>query len=303
MRILLLGKNGQIGWELQRLLPSLGEVEAFDIPEVEFARPEELHAFLGRGTWDLIVNAAAYTAVDKAESEPAAAMAVNGIAPGVLAEAAAAMGAGLVHYSTDYVFDGTKGAPYREDDPPAPLNVYGSTKLEGDRRVAAAGGAHLILRTSWVYGARGHNFFLTVRRLARQQAKLRIVADQTGCPTWCRSLAEATVHILSSVLRGPGGTFAEKLGDRKGIYNCSSEGETSWFAFAKAVLASDPGRGEHIVRELVPVRTEEYPTPARRPPYSVLSKEKIRRVFGLSIPAWREQLADCVNSMGQAQGA
>jgi dTDP-4-dehydrorhamnose reductase len=298
MRILLLGKNGQVGWELQRLLPSLGEVAAFDVPEVDFSRSGDLRAFVRGEKWDLIVNAAAYTAVDRAESEPDAAMAVNGVAPGILAEAAAGMGAGFVHYSTDYVFDGTKGAPYIEDDPPAPVNVYGKTKAEGDRRVQAASGSHLVLRTSWVYGARGSNFFLTVRRLARERQSLRIVDDQVGSPTWCRSLAESTVYVLAAIGREPGSSFAEKMADRKGLYNLSAEGETSWFDFAKAVLESDPSRSEYVARQVLPIRTEEYPTPARRPPCTVLSKEKIRRTFGLTIPSWREQLAGCVESIG-----
>jgi dTDP-4-dehydrorhamnose reductase len=299
MRILLLGKNGQVGWELQRLLSPLGPTAAVDFPEVDYLHPEGLRAFVRREQWDLIVNAAAYTTVDKAESEPDAALAVNGVAPGILAEEAARMGAGFVHYSTDYVFDGIRDAPYREDDEPAPVNVYGRTKLEGDRRVVAAGGAHLILRTSWIYGARGHNFFLTIRRLARERAKLRIVDDQVGCPTWCRSLAGATVQILQTIDREEGASFSRKLAVFKGLYNFSSEGEVSWFGFARAILELDPGIPKNLVHSAVPVRTEDYPTPARRPLYSVLSKEKIHRVFGLSIESWQDQLAGCIQSMGE----
>jgi dTDP-4-dehydrorhamnose reductase len=296
MRILLLGKNGQVGGELQRLLPALGTVAAFDFPELDFSQPETLRAFVRRETWDVIVNAAAYTAVDKAESEPDLALAVNGTAPGILAEEAARMGAGFIHYSTDYVFDGSKNAPYGEEDAPAPLNVYGRTKLEGDRRVEAAGGSHLILRTRWVYGMRGHNFLLTVRRLAREHAKLRIVDDQLGCPTWCRPLAEATCDVLRAAGRRPGASFSAKLAGRKGLYNFSSEGEVSWFGFARAILELDPGAEKFWVHMALPVKTEEYPTPARRPRYSVLAKEKIRREFGVSIKTWRDQLVDCLQS-------
>ena len=296
MRILLLGKNGQVGWELGRLLPALGAVESFDYPVVDFSRPEDLRAFVRRGAWDVIVNAAAYTAVDQAEGEPDRAMAVNGTAPGVLAEEAARMGAAIVHYSTDYVFDGTKSAPYREEDPTGPLNVYGRTKLEGDRRIEAAGGSHLILRTSWIYGMRGRNFLLTIRRLAREQAKLRIVDDQVGCPTWCRPLAEASIDLLRAVDRSEGESFSAKLASRRGVYHYSSEGEVSWFGFARAILELDPGGAKHWVHMASPVKTEEYPTPARRPRYSVLSKEKIRKAFGVSIKTWRDQLVDCLQS-------
>ena len=298
MRILLFGKNGQVGWELERVLPALGTVVGLDFHEVDFARPENLRAVVRAQHPDLIVNAAAYTAVDQAESEPAKAMAVNGIAPGILAEEAAALGAGLVHYSTDYVFDGTKLAPYTEEDPAAPLNVYGRTKLEGDRAVAGAGAAYLILRTSWVYGARGRNFTQTIRRLARERTELRIVDDQVGNPTWCRSIAEATAQMLSGITNAGGAGFFAEMDRCKGVYNFSSEGEVSWFDFARAILESDPGRSQHRVREILPIKTAEYPTAARRPLFSVLSKEKIRRVFGISAASWRDQFAGCMQALG-----
>jgi dTDP-4-dehydrorhamnose reductase len=289
MRILLFGKNGQIGWELQNKLPPLGEVAALDFPDVDFTDPDGLRKIVRAHSPDVIINAAAYTAVDPAEREPEKARAINGIAPGVLAEEAATLGAGLVHYSTDYVFDGAKRTPYTEADDPHPLGVYGSTKLEGDRAVECAGGAHLILRTSWVYGGRGGNFLLTIRRLARERPELRIVDDQVGNPTWCGWIAEATVGILLRISREDGPSFASKMDRYKGVYNLSSEGEVSWFEFAQAILDADPLRNEHRVRNILPIKTEDFPTAAKRPYYSVLSKDKIRRVFQLRIPSWREQ--------------
>jgi dTDP-4-dehydrorhamnose reductase len=302
MRILLFGKNGQIGWELQNKLPPLGEVAALDFPEVDFADPDGLRKIVRAYSPDVIINAAAYTAVDQAEAEPEKASAVNGIAPGVLAEEAANLGAGLVHYSTDYVFDGAKRTPYTEGEDPHPLNVYGNTKLEGDRAVGRAGGAYLVFRTAWVYGARGRNFLLTILRLASERPELRIVDDQVGNPTWCGWIAETTVEILSRISREDGSSFASKMDRCKGVYNLSSEGEVSWFGFARAILEADPLPNELRTRNLLPIKTEEFPTAAKRPHYTVLSKDKVRKVFRLEIPSWREQFAAFMQTQGQARG-
>jgi dTDP-4-dehydrorhamnose reductase len=302
MRILLLGKNGQIGWELNRVLPSLGEAVGLDFPEVDFTDPEGLLAVVQTEKPDVIINAAGYTAVDQAENEPEKALAINGIAPGVLAEEAASRGAGLVHYSTDYVFDGTKRTPYTEEDSPHPLNAYGNSKRAGDRAVERAGCAHLILRTSWVYGGRGGNFFLTIRRLASERPELRIVDDQVGNPTWCRWIAESTTEILSRISREDGSSFAAKMARHSGVYNLSSEGETTWFGFARVILDSDPLGKEHRAHALLPVKTTDYPTAAKRPLYSALSKEKVRTTFGIAIPSWREQFAFFLQTQAKERG-
>ncbi len=298
MRILLFGKNGQVGWELARTLTPLGEIVAVDFPEVNFNDLQGLRDFTLKTKPDFIVNAAAYTAVDQAESETEIAMRVNGEAPGVLAQAAVDLGAGLVHYSTDYVFDGEKGAPYTEEDEPCPISVYGQSKLAGDRAVQESSCAHLILRTSWVYGARGTNFFLTFLRLAREREVLQIVEDQIGCPTWCAAIAEATYACLDMIGEGSDGDLTGGLHARSGIYNYVSTGEVSWYGFAQAILASDPRSEEHVMRQIDPIPTSEYPTPAQRPPYSVLSLEKIQSAFGVKTTSWETQLANLWNSIG-----
>src|SRR5688572_7979721 len=211
MRVLLIGRSGQLGWELQRSLAPLGGLVALDRAGMDLADPDSIHRAIADARPEVIVNAAAYTAVDQAESEPDMAMQVNGIAPGIIAEEAARIGALMVHYSTDYVFDGAQDAPYREDDRTAPINVYGHTKLAGEEAVRAAGGAHLIFRTSWVYAARGSNFLLTMLRLARERSELRIVDDQVGAPTWARTVAEATAQVLGA---GPG-----PARERSGVYH------------------------------------------------------------------------------------
>jgi dTDP-4-dehydrorhamnose reductase len=299
MRILLFGPSGQIGWELNRILPRLGEVAALDFPEVDFADPEGLRKIVRARAPDVILNAAGYTAVDQAEREPEKARAVNGTAPAVQAEEAAGLGCALVHYSTDYVFDGTKRTPYTEEDTPRPLNVYGTTKWEGDRAIGLVGGAYLIFRTSWVFGARGSNFLLTVRRLARERPELSIVDDQVGNPTWCRWIAEQTTEILLRISLEDGPSFAAKMERYKGVYNLSSEGEVSWFGFARAILEVDPLHNEHPIRNVLPIKTQEYPTAAKRPSYSVLSKDKLRRVFNLRISSWREQFEAFAQTQGK----
>ncbi|MFN2148321.1 MAG: dTDP-4-dehydrorhamnose reductase [Anaerolineales bacterium] len=223
MHILLFGGNGQVGWELQRTLLPLGAIHAFDYPQVDFLNLPALRDVVREANPDLIVNAAAYTAVDKAESEPDRAQAVNAEAPGLLAEEARRLGIGLVHYSTDYVFDGKKGAPYTEEDTPNPLNVYGQTKLDGDRAIQASGARHLILRTSWVYGARGSNFFLTMLRLARERRELRVVDDQIGSPTWSRSIAAVTAEILQTAFDGEHASIQWDEKIPSGIYNARTK--------------------------------------------------------------------------------
>ena len=280
-RIMLIGKNGQVGWELQRTLATLGRVVAFDRRQLDLSSPEQIRERVREIKPNLIVNAAAYTAVDKAEEEPEIAMAINGIAPGILAEEAKNLNAAIVHYSTDYVFDGTKATPYTEQDETNPLNVYGKTKLEGEQAIQAVGAPHLILRTSWVYGFRGRNFLLTILRLAREREELRIVNDQTGSPTWSRMIAEATAQILAQ-----GDSI---LTEKQGIYNLSAGGQTSWYGFTKIILTHNTETSLRV-KKLTPIPTSEYPTPARRPAYSVLSNEKLKKVFGLTMPDWDRAL-------------
>ena len=283
--VLLTGSTGQVGHELRTVLATLGRVVAPSRAELDLARPESMRAAIRAFRPAVVVNAAAYTAVDRAESEPGLCAVVNAEAPRVLAEEAARLGALMVHYSTDYVFDGRKGAPYVEHDETAPLNVYGRTKLAGERAVAGAGGRHVILRTSWVYGPHGVNFLRTMLRLARERQELRVVDDQTGAPTWSRSLAVATVAIVSHML----GDAA--AGDASGVYHLTSAGATTWYDFATAILAGDPARGEQVCERVLPISSAEYPTAARRPACSLLDSGKARQRFGISIPHWRDELA------------
>lgn len=289
--ILLTGASGQVGWELQRTLASLGRVIAPSHGEFDLARPETLSETIRAIKPDLIVNPAAYTAVDKAETEQALAYAVNAEAPNVLANEAAKLGITLVHYSTDYVFDGTQFEAYGEDDAPKPLGVYGASKLAGEEYVRASGADHLILRTSWVYGLRGRNFLLTMQRLARERDRLSVVSDQFGAPTWARSIAEATAQMLALWL-APGATDADRR-SLSGIYHLTCGGRTSWHGFAEAILQNMQARGEKTAR-LKAISTSEYPTPAQRPANSVLSNEKLQRSFCIRMPDWEEALALCL---------
>lgn len=282
-RILLLGKNGQVGWELRRTLAPLGQVWALDYPEVDFTEAAALRKLVLEHRPQIVVNTAAYTAVDKAESEPDRALLINGRAPAALAEAARQTGALLVHYSTDYVYDGTKGAPYVETDAPNPLSAYGRSKLAGDQAVQQAGCDHLIFRLCWVYGARGQNFMLTMLRLARERETLRVVADQIGSPTWSRMIAEATALALKQWLA------ADDRAALNGIYHLRAGGEASWHAFASRIIELMPA-AERKCRAVEAITTADYPTPARRPAWSVMSCEKLRRVFGLELPHWEESL-------------
>jgi dTDP-4-dehydrorhamnose reductase len=283
VKILLTGKNGQVGWELQRTLCTLGDVVALGSAELDLADPDAIVRVVRDIKPDLVVNAAAYTAVDKAESEPDLAMAVNGHAPGVLAEEAKRLGALLVHYSTDYVFDGSKTSPYVETDEPGPLNVYGRTKLEGERAIQAVDGRHLILRTSWVYGMRGKNFLLTMQRLLRERPELGVVQDQLGAPTWSRVIAEVTAQVLASL----------STRETSGIYHLTCAGEGSWFDFASAIAADLQARGCEVA-VVKPILAEAYPVPARRPANSRLSCQALQSTFGIKLPDWRQALHLCV---------
>ena len=294
-KILLTGKNGQVGWELQRTLATLGEVIAVDRLAMDLANPDSIRATIQAIKPDLIVNAAAYTAVDKAESEADLAMAINGVAPGIMAEEAKRLGAGMIHYSTDYVFDGSKTTPYIEADPPRPINVYGRTKLAGEQAVQAVGGAHLIFRTSWVYGLRGRNFLLTILRLAKERDELRIVDDQFGAPTWSRMIAEATAQVLAQCF-SPLTSNVSLLTEQSGLYHLTAAGQTSWHGFTKAILeelARSPLATPHSPK-LTPITTPEYPLPAPRPLYSVLANHKLTQAMDLALPAWDVSLKLCM---------
>jgi dTDP-4-dehydrorhamnose reductase len=292
-RILLLGRNGQVGWELRRTLSPLGEITAVDREEADFSRPDSLRALVREFRPGWIVNAAAYTAVDKAESEPDLARLINAEAPGVLAEEAKALGATLVHYSTDYVFDGTKPEPYTEDDAPNPLNVYGATKLAGEQAIRATGCNHLILRTSWVYGLRGSNFLLTMLRLAREHKELRVVDDQIGAPTWCRGIAEATAAAMIQIIVAAHAR-SDEMHALTGTYHLTAADSTSWHGFACRIVDlawASVGRAPQVS----PIRAAEYRAQARRPANSRLTTDKLCRVFGLRLEGWAEQLECCLS--------
>lgn len=294
MTILLLGANGQVGWELQRTLSPLGPVRAMERAEADLSDHDALVRTVRDVAPSLIVNAAAYTAVDRAEEEEDLARAINGEAPGLLAEEARKLGAVLVHYSTDYVFDGAGDRPVTEDDRVAPLNAYGRTKLAGEQAIRESGCAHLILRTSWVYSTRGRNFLLTVKRLAGELEELRIVADQKGAPTWARGIAEATALMLSRCgVPGDTGMLAEK----GGLYHLTAAGETTWHGFAEAIVEWLRETGQPVrCKRVVPIGTADYPTPAIRPANSVLDCSRLRESFGIGLPDWREQLRLCVET-------
>ena len=278
MKILLTGRTGQVGWELERSLSPHGQVFAFDHASLDLADPDQIVARVREVKPGLIVNAAAYTAVDRAESEPQLTMQINGAAPGILAEETKRLGALLVHYSTDYVFDGAKPAPYLETDSPNPINVYGRSKLEGERAIQASGCRHLILRTSWIYGMRGNNFLLTILRLAREHPELRVVDDQIGAPTWCRDLATATSQLANETAAGKA----------EGLYHLTAAGATSWCGFAREILRVS---GSHTPIRAISAR--EYAAPAKRPANSLLSSATIAARWKLRLPEWQNSLAAC----------
>ncbi len=288
MKILLLGKNGQVGRELEKSLAQLGALTCLDRQGMDLASPDSIREQIRRVQPDVIINAAAYTAVDKAESEPDLAMAVNGTAPGIMAEEAARLNALLVHYSTDYVFDGTKTTPYTEQDITNPLNTYGQGKLAGEQAIRGQATRFLIFRTTWVYDGQGKNFLNTIKRAGAQRPELTIVDDQTGAPTWSREIARATTQAVGSYLSR---TDPEQI---NGIYNMTAQGQTSWFGFAQAAAEYGLFAGLVPPPALRAITSAEFPTPAKRPMYSVLSNDKLLGQFGIRLPAWNVSLRECL---------
>ena len=294
LRILVTGATGQIGWQLQRTLASLGEVVALARSELDLSKPDVTANYVRELGPDIVVNAAAYTAVDKAESEPELAQTINAITPGRIAEELKRTGGMLVHYSTDYVFDGSKTGAYVEEDTPAPVNAYGRTKLAGEQAIAASGCAHIILRTSWVFDTRGKNFLRTVLRLAREREELRMVNDQHGAPTWARAIAEVTAQIVARCAQ-----HRHEYGwAYNGIFHLTAAGTTTWAEFAEEIISeyeslaawpADTGEfGSPLVAErVIPISSDQYKTPARRPHNSVLSNGKLLSTFGLKLPDWQ----------------
>ena len=291
MKILLAGKNGQVGWELNRSLSKLGTVFAMGREDMDLSKPETLRPVIQDIRPDIIINAAAYTAVDKAESEPDIAMTVNGIAPGMIAKEAKKIGATVIHYSTDYVFDGKATSPYKEENPTYPLSVYGNSKLAGEQAVIQAGIPHIIFRTSWVYSLRGSNFLITMQKLAQTRKQIKVVDDQTGAPTSARAIGESTAHILGQGLKA--GTTKSSIFSHPGVFHMSCGGETNWFGFAKIIFRLS-GLSEGT--EVIPISTSEYPTPAARPKYSLLSNKRLKQVFHHQMPPWQDALQECLSS-------
>lgn len=285
MKILVTGRDGQVGHELVRSLAPLGEVTALGREAMDLANPDSIRRAIAMIKPEIIVNAAAYTAVDRAEDEIELARAVNATGPGVLAEEATRLDALLLHYSTDYVFDGEKSGPYTENDPTNPLGAYGLTKLEGERHIAASGCRHLILRTSWVYSERGRNFLLTMRRLAVERPELRVVDDQYGAPTSAPAIADATNSILRLIMRDKG---------EEGLFHLTAEGRTSWYEFAMLIVAHQASKQTPVH----PIPSDQYPTPARRPRNSCLDNEKLQRVFGIRLDPWSVEAVRILDRLG-----
>jgi len=285
LKILISGKTGQVALELQKHLSGLGELIVLGRNDLDLSKPEQIRAQVRAHRPDLIINAAAHTAVDLAESEPELAFAINGIAPGVFAEEAAALGIPLIHYSTDYVFDGNKPAPYTEDDTPNPLGVYGKSKLAGERAIAATGAEHLILRTSWVYSTHGKNFLLTMQRLLQERPELRVVADQIGAPTWAGTIARSTRLLIERWQAAEAGAW--------GVYHLTAQGETSWFGFTQAIAEHLSAQGKPCAT-LEPIPASAYPTPAARPQNSRLDCSRLEREWQVAQPAWQNALRECL---------
>jgi dTDP-4-dehydrorhamnose reductase len=285
--IMLIGKNGQLGWELQRTLAPLGKIIALDRQQLDLSNPDQIRERVREIKPRLIINAAAYTGVDQAEKEEALAREVNGVAPGLLAEEAKRLKAGIVHYSTDYVFDGERNHPYTEEDDPKPQNMYGKSKLEGEKAIQAIGIPYLILRTSWLFGMRGDNFLLKILKLSQEKKELRIVDDQLGSPTWSRMVAEGTAQILAQVHMN--------LCDKGGVYHLSSAGYTSWYGFAQAILEM---AGELVPNSInvFPIATSDYLSLAQRPLDSRLCIHKLSNIFGIRLPFWRDSLELAISS-------
>lgn len=285
MKVLITGQHGQVSRELQLQLQGLGELFVLGRDQLDLANADQIRQQIRGHRPDLIINAAAHTAVDQAESEPDAAFAINAIAPGVLAEEAKALGIPLIHYSTDYVFDGSKPDPYTEADTPNPLGVYGQSKLAGEEAIAAVGGDYLILRTSWVYSSHGKNFLLTMQRLLQEKPQMRIVADQIGAPTWAGSIARSTRALIERWQAGEPGEW--------GIYHLTNQGETSWFGFAEAIGAHLRTQGKACA-ELEAIPSSAYPTPAKRPLNSRLDCSRLQQQWHVSQPSWQDALRECL---------
>jgi len=302
--ILLTGKNGQIGAELLRFLPQMGEVVGLDRAHLDLSKPDEISRAIREIRPQIIVNAAAYTAVDQAETDGMMAQAVNGEAPGVMAEEAKKIGAALVHYSTDYIFDGSKKTPYDESDAANPINVYGKTKFAGEQAIRRSGVPHLIFRTAWVYATRGRNFLLTILHLATEREELRIVSDQVGAPTCASDVAAATSRILAGICENSNAAFV--LPEASGTYHMSAAGQTTWYEFAQAIVEK-AGATSHdlvwlaaatrgrplIARRVIPISTAEFRCPAQRPASSVLSNSRLFQTFGVALADWNTQLQRC----------
>lgn len=286
MNIVLFGKNGQLGSEFQRSLPGLGNLTCLDYEDLDLCDIHALQQALNELKPNLIVNASAYTAVDRAETEQETAMKINALAPGVMAEWARNSGAALIHYSTDYVFDGGKGSPYVESDPANPLNMYGKSKLAGEENIQQAGDAYLIFRTSWVYSVGGTGFVNKVLEWARKNQTLKIVSDQVSNPTWARDLADAAVSVLSAHR----GSLQDFMKERRGLYHLAGGGYASRFEWAREILTNDPNRTEQLVQAIEPVSSDAFPTPALRPLFSALDCSKFRETFGFALPNWKDSL-------------
>jgi len=289
MKILLIGKHGQVGYELQRSLATVGNVVATGRDDLDLTDSGAIEAFVSSVKPDMIVNAAAYTAVDKAETEQALSTKINVDAVATLAQQAKYHDIPLIHYSTDYVFNGNAEQPWRENDTLGPINVYGETKLAGEQAIERSGCQYLILRTSWVYGTRGHNFLLTMRRLGKDKEALSVVADQIGAPTWSRHIADATAQIVAQSLNSEGDT-AKFWQTHSGVYHLAASGEGSWYDFA-AQIFDDLAKKEFSVAVLSKTTTDAYPTPAKRPLYSAMNTDKLFESFGIRLPGWRESVA------------
>jgi dTDP-4-dehydrorhamnose reductase len=293
VKILLTGRTGQVGWHLERLLPRVGETLATDRAALDLAQPDSLRAAIRAARPDVIVNAAAYTAVDRAEREQVLADAINATAPRVMAEEAARLGALLVHYSSDYVFDGASHKPYVENDTPNPINAYGRSKLAGEAAIAAAGGAYLILRTSWLYDMRGSNFVLTMLRLAEEREELRVVDDQVGCPTWARAVAESTLALVSDLTRAK---------NAAGGYHLSSRGSVSRYEFTRRLLAlTSTWRAHAVPPRILPIKTVDFPSAAARPLNCVLDNDRMKKTFGVALPDWEAQLRLCLSGVDRVE--
>lgn len=284
-KILILGSKGQVGWELRRTLAPLGQVIAHDRTSLDLSCPTSLSRKIQEIQPQVIVNAAAYTAVDKAETDQETCYAINAKAPQQLAQDAKNLQALLIHYSTDYVFDGKSPYPYKEQDSTNPQNIYAKSKLEGDQAILSSGCSHIILRTSWVYGSRGQNFLRTMLRLGQQKDLLKIVDDQIGAPTWSRLIAEATAQVIA------------RYNGQDGLYNLTSGGKTSWFGFAQAIFDLYSLKSEYKVPQLNNIPSSEYPVPAKRPQNSLLCQDKLFQTFQIKMPDWKEALEMCIEEM------